>query len=499
MATEPNPGENSRPQRTAAGSFLETPAAHLERSARLKLIRSLCLFFAVALIIIALVDNVTRDPHDSIDSRSTFSFRADGFYGIFEVLHELGFESRRHRRSYAQLPDPEKSVLVLIDPTEEILLSNVDGLHVGRAQYRELTNWIEKGGQAVFAPRSRSAIERFAVNTRKLFENRADSESESEPSDSEPDSGSESAESYFELPQPSTEIFSSVLGNDFPRRRWVLAAGPLQGELELEHFRDELTLLPEDRTELVSAYLKRTEIEGVVPVLKAHEGPGLMEVFDADLLGEDYTSSVLLGEDPLVVSRALGDGRAWLLSSSYPFTNMAIAHTGSARLLASLLDVISQEGRRHVYFDEYCHGLMEKRGLLGWITGSNLIYPASAILIFFALFFWRGAVRFGAARTLDSTPRRAKEEYVLSLADIALRAQKYGAAARWIVDFYRGRILAQLGLSHERGSSEGVLADLQALSDRTKSSSFREKDLRQVARDAQRIHDEFDSKRHGPM
>src|SRR5262249_48440126 len=159
--------------------------------------------------------------------------------------------------------------------------------------------------------------------------------------------------------------------------------------------------------------------------------------------------------------RAQEEGLAWLVSSAWPFTNLALARHGTGTFVARLLEIAGEGDARVLEFDEVAHGLWERRGWLFWLKKDVLLVPALGLSLVALLFLWRGSQRFGPPPPDPLPPRRAKEEFVLGLADVAQRAGRHRAAARSLVALYRSRLSAQ-GLE---GDSAG---EWSALEERTR-------------------------------
>ena len=174
-----------------------------------------------------------------------------------------------------------------------------------------------------------------------------------------------------------------------------------------------------------------------------------MEVFTRDSHGE-FTEWATLGEHPIGLERAIGLGHWWLLSSSLPFTNLALARQGTGNFLVRMIHRASDGGRRTIFFDEYSHGLRHRRGLFWMMWHTELRYPVVGLVLVTLLLSWRGGLRLGVPVPLRSTPRRAVEEFVVSLADLSRRAEGYRAAAQSLLRSYGDRLQRLQGGTRDR-------------------------------------------------
>ncbi len=383
-----------------------------ERGARRRLVLSLCVSFVVLVVLSALAKAWVEGDRTEMEARTSLSARADAFRGGLEVLRKLGIHCERQLRSYARLPPAEESVLVILDPLPNVVLEMVKDTRVDTAQVRELTNWISQGGRVVAAPPGRTFAGAFSLELKV---------------DEQPGRRLEGGESMFDC------IFESA----GPPLAWTPASGEVHGAGALVGFSDLWQPPAPSRARLVGSFLRRPGGKEIFPGLAtAGEEAVEIQTFAGDL-PEELEAAASLAAHPIVATARKGDGSVWLFSSAYPFTNLGLAEGGTAHLVAAVMDRATGGGERTVYFDEYCHGLWRRRGLLGWIIGTTLSYPVVGALLLAGLLLWRGGIRPGAAAEPRVLPRRAKEEFVVSLADILLRADRHRAAARSLVDTIR--------------------------------------------------------------
>ncbi|MCZ6603069.1 MAG: hypothetical protein O6952_08685, partial [Planctomycetota bacterium] len=190
----------------------------------------------------------------------------------------------------------------------------------------------------------------------------------------------------------------------------------------------------------------------------------------------------LLGDDPIAVYRKLGAGKVIAISTSYLWTNAAIGRSDAALPLVALLDWASDGGARTILFDEYAHGLGIRRGAFRWIWETDLFYVIATAMLAVGIAAWRGLVRRGPPLEPRVIPRRAKEEFVVSMADIYARARRPRLAAGQLLRGYEDELTAVLG-----SDPEGRLQDPEFASLRTRLSAGGPADgsgLLRFARDA---------------
>src|SRR5690606_19032777 len=94
---------------------------------------------------------------------------------------------------------------------------------------------------------------------------------------------------------------------------------------------------------------------------------------------------------------------------------------------------------------------------------------------------WRGAIPSRPPAEPRTVPRRAKEEFVRSLADIKLRAGRHRAAARALIEAHRARLEA----SAADAEDSATLARLAARVER--ADAFGDAELRTVANEARAL------------
>jgi hypothetical protein len=397
------------------GVVLESARQAAARRAQRVLLRNGVLAVAVAALLgIALQLWVAPpDPHAQV--RSTHSPRADGFLGAYRLAQRIGLPARRSTRSFGQLPmPPEKHTLLVIDPLSARALT-AGGTHLDTAQLRALTDWIAAGGRVLLAMPGRRVVPLagLEVDVRDL----------------------ERASEH--------DLLHHLVGDARLGTDWSPLAGPLQGQGELGGLEGAVEELSAREAVLVAAFVRRGETAERVAA-RVNRGHGALRLVAFEPAAADPSASaggdlqgfepqLALAGAPLVLRRDQGAGSLLLASTAYPFTNLAIQRKDALTLAtARLLHAVSDGGTRTLVFDEYTHGLWQRRGMLALLAASPVRYPVYAALLLFAVLAWRGAVRLGAPRPTAEAPRRAKEEFVISLADLAVRAGRQRAAARWL-------------------------------------------------------------------
>jgi hypothetical protein len=351
--------------------------------------------------------------------RSSFSTRADGFRGVFEMSRRLGYTVDRHLGSFGSLPKPATHyTLLILDPLPAYDLLRRSKTALGDAQFRALRLWLEAGGQAVIAMPGRSSYQFMGaeVNT--------------------------DINEFVERLAGPKDLVPGLLGEVAPVASWTPMRATLEGAGELAGFSQPVPELEDNSAQLVASYLRRGGESGrLLRFVDTSEEDLELLAFNLEGKHEGMTPVLNLGEDrAIALTKAFGAGKLWLTSTAYPFTNMALARGEWSGPVYAIVDSATERGKRTLIFDEYAHGLWARKGMLAVIAESDLRYPLAVVLLLGLLIGWRGSVRLGAPVPVRTVPRRAKEEFVISLADLALRAGRHGAAARWLHEAYRDRI-----------------------------------------------------------
>ncbi len=414
-----------RPIAPGTGEVLVSDEALEARRVQRRLVLTLAAASVVALAISFLLNAWSEKDQLGTDVRSSFSVRGDGYRATRDVLEKLGFRTLRHRKSYGQLPPPESSVLLIIDPLPDFLLEKTRQTVVDAAQIRELETWVKRGGRLVVAPPGQAVFHAFGYGVSPSPPVRA---------------GEGRLESLV-----GNHVVARLLKERWPEFERGPPWGPVAGEGELGGFGGSWRALPEAREPIVSPFLSRAgaktilDLDSILGRLQ-EEGRGALEMdFLSSELRAEWEPVVRLGERVCVASTSIGEGKVYLFSSAYPFANVALAEAGTAPTTVAVLSLATDGGKRIVAFDEYSHGLWARRGFLGWVFSTTLIYPVAAVLLGILVLLWQGAVRPGAVREDRVAPRRAKEEFVVSLADILLRARRYTAARDLLVEAFEAR------------------------------------------------------------
>ncbi|RMG15824.1 MAG: DUF4350 domain-containing protein [Planctomycetota bacterium] len=402
------------PAPVAEGQLVRVGVEEAARRARRALVRNVTLAALLVGVLGVALDLFVMPPEEGNGRRTTYSTRADGYGAVFELARRLGYRVERHLGSFGSLPrPPDDHALAVIDPLSTVALARVGQATLDAAQRRALFAWIEAGGRLLWVLPGRRALSALGV------------EVATGPSDDDADE----------------DLAASLLGAP-PRVRWASVAGALRGRGPLKdlalHFPRPL---PSDARRLAHSLRPLGGEDRLVRSVDTAEQPLGIAVF----AGPPGDARVLLELDgaPLAVERAFGRGRIVVVASPYPFTNLAISpRGGAARVAQRLLHVTSEEGRRELLFDEFTHGLRPQRSLFALLWESPVRLVVYAVSLLVGVLGWRGALRLGAARPERLVPRRAKEEFVVSLADLTERAGRARAAARWLLAARRGELPA---------------------------------------------------------
>lgn len=388
------------------GEVLASPEAEAARRGQ----RGLALRLGVVIVLAAglgLLVDLARDPADpSAERRSWGSSRADGFRAASQLAANLGHRVVRQRDSWGQLPDPRAHALLVVDPRPTVAWAE-ESAAIDASQVRTLGRWVEAGGHLVLTPPGQLRLALVEL----------------------PMSEQETGGLFFDVCQAT--------GGPPPPLGPEPLAAPLVADPPLAL--DPGALLPLDARGQLLAAAWLTWSGRPLVLAAPRVGPPELATFDPAALLPGTRARVALGRRALVAEREHGAGRVWLLSSAYPLTNQGLAHGGAAPLVAGLLHEVTDGGQRALVLDERAHGLAARRGVLGPVRAAGLGTPLVALLLVALLVAWRGAVREGAPRPGRAAPRRAKEEFVVALGDLARRAGQHDAAGRWLVEAWRDR------------------------------------------------------------
>jgi len=339
-----------------------------------------------------------------------------GFRALYELAGALRYDARRWDASYGALPAPARHALVLIDPAPYF----GDEEHEAQmgAQVGRLQAWVEAGGTLLFAPQGAVLVRAFGI----------DVVPEGEGGDVPPFG-------YF-----LGSLEEDVL-DPWPASHWKPATGGIRGDGPLADFSGAWTPLPPEAFREVRAYAGGT--------------PDAVEVrlFTRNAL-RDWQPLLDLDGRPFAIWRERGRGRVIALASALPLTNLALRHGRTGPAAAELFAFASDDGRRTLLFDEFAHGARAGGGALRWVDETALGRVFWTALILLAGFAWWGAVRFGRPREERELPRRAKEEYVVHVADLYARSGRRALAARTLVEGLRTDVGAHRGARAAEAAAE---------------------------------------------
>lgn len=378
------------------------------RGERRRVLRGL-IGLALVTLLLAAMAGLFEDPEarSKEELRSSYARRGDGYYGLVAVLDTLQIRHRRMRKTYGALHGPEEHVLCSLDPVASFLRHRAEGeARLDTAQIRALRNFVQLGG-VLFGSLPgenhwmRATLPRLEQGLEVRFE--------------------EPLLALFESGAPET-TFVPASGRITP------AGGVEFAELDLE--------VSTAASWVLRAFVRETDAPDN-PLLGT-ERPRL-QVFRKDLPA-DCQVEARFNDHPLLISKPMGLGRVYLCASSLPFSNYALARLDTGPMVVSWLMDAAEQGARGILIDEYCHGFGQERGVWWYAMHSGLRYPLLGILALVSLLAWRGMFRLGTARPVLRVPRRAVEEYVVSLADLSLRANCHRDAAWCILREYASRL-----------------------------------------------------------
>lgn len=162
----------------------------------------------------------------------------------------------------------------------------------------------------------------------------------------------------------------------------------------------------------------------------------------------------LCGNDPVVVSYAVGKGQVIWWASATPLTNQGLHNSGNLRLLLASLGAKD----RTLYFDEYLHGInMSPWTVTGGTPLTGIFIQTACIAALLLFSFARGS---GPRRALVQPPRASPLEFIESMGALYAKAGAasvaVAAAQRRFSDF----LAAQAGIPAEtlRSGPAGIAA-----------------------------------------
>jgi len=338
----------------------------------------------------------------------TWSYAPTGFRAYHDVLLKLGYKVRRFQRTYASLPAPNESVLLTLDPRLLGMLLSEENWSLGVESPERIRNWLQAGGRLVATLPSRSLGSVAGMDL---------------------------------VVDADVNSFTQELGSG---RAAAIYEAVLRGlpELEPRGLPGELRgydLLEGTRAEIQA-------FEGpMARSLRPYLGGGVEQAVPLFASAGSATPVLTLSEAPLALRSSSGDGESIAVATALPFSNGALRHTAVLGASVRLADAVSDGGTRWIYFDEHVHGFTDRGGIFRWVTGTALFFPVVTLLLGVLLLGWRGAVRAGPPRPIRATPRRAREELVLSLADMHRRGRHLAHSLAAVRSGYDARIAAHLG------------------------------------------------------
>jgi hypothetical protein len=138
---------------------------------------------------------------------------------------------------------------------------------------------------------------------------------------------------------------------------------------------------------------------------------------------------------PLAALLRVGEGRVFVVSSDYPFSNQGIREESNG---AFVYNLVRAAGESRVVFDEAHHGASVGGDLLALLTGNPwgwaLIY---GVILGFVYLLWSGRRLGPALPVWAPDQRRPTSDYVRSVASLFRRARKPGWAAEHYLKYFK--------------------------------------------------------------
>jgi len=158
---------------------------------------------------------------------------------------------------------------------------------------------------------------------------------------------------------------------------------------------------------------------------------------------------------PALISRPLGRGQIIALSDPSALTNRHLKEADNAVLAVNLAGVFSVRrldlaslAKGPVYFDEYHHGLREKRSLASVLVRPPLLWVTLQVVLALLLFLHAASRRFGPPAPLArERAHRASREYVAAMASLYQSAGARGVVLQRLAQGFRREVARALGLS----------------------------------------------------
>jgi len=355
-------------------------------------------------------------------TRTTLHVTADSFVAVHALAKRLGYRESRLRASYAALPPPSITALVCLDPMPHARLRDAyGGAETGQAKV--LAAWVQAGGSLLVTW---------------------------------PGQWLEPGAEPVAPPPPDREDLIGAVMTVVPDVRWVPARGNLVGAGPLREVRQPWPRVDAAATELAAAFVQPPTDPETEPKVQAFATP----------LPPEYRPLLALDGAPLVIERQVGNGRVLAASTPLLFSNVGLAHWQCGHAAAVLMHTAADGGRRSLLFDEFAHGQREARGAWFFVAHGPLGHAVAASLLVLLVIAWRGMVRLGPPTAEAAVGRRAKEEFVLAVADLAERAGHARAAGQALLHSYErdarerdGKLAAALARLHQRLDSGQPFCD----------------------------------------
>lgn len=147
---------------------------------------------------------------------------------------------------------------------------------------------------------------------------------------------------------------------------------------------------------------------------------------------DDWVVHVASGDKPIVASFAQEQGRVFVMSTAYPFSNSGLKEAGNAQFVDSLIR--TAKGKQ-VWFDDWHHGIRSSSAYANgpgvWLretaVGQSFLFIALLVFVWFVL---QGRA-FGRSVPLpQEVNRRTPLEYITAIANVNRRAGNRTAVMR---------------------------------------------------------------------
>ncbi len=356
-------------------------------------VRSLILLSVLILVLSLLAAwwSLLQPPDSGGMGQDSFGTRSYGYRAIYEVLNELGIETRRQFSPPS--PDPNQSTIVMINP--DTALAAVEPTYL-----QSLLPWVEAGGRLVV---SLEVDPVFEIDSRQMTIDGSDLE----------------FPTLFEaLDLPELDILtidaetgetdtSTALTSDDMTLEEIWEAGPEEPA-------------PPHYIEIETAGSLEDSTDSLQTLAVHGDRFATLDCEAADPIGTiDYTDADDV-RHTLAAEFRRGQGTIAVIADSALFSNGLLALADNSVLAARMY---SPDGEP-IVVDEFYHGLGVRGNSLYLLTRPGYAALALGLLLFVCLASWRSAVFLGPPLPDHVFQRRDIGEYIKAMGRFFSRGRR---------------------------------------------------------------------------